>query len=194
MIPPHPPTNARACFALPQSKLRNQKAWRKILSDVDDTLSSSGGSYPAGIDRRYGKKVIYPGVLSFYRELDLGVNGPRKWPENSVGNLVFLSARPHVYKDHSERRNYAKFAKLRERGMHTNPSLLSGDMTSGTEYMFKKDLEPMSMKKFQVSAPSSMILVWIGRRKILTAALEFQGVYVDLPRVQARLHWRQRSG
>ena len=132
-----------------KAKERGEKAWRKILSDVDDTLSCSGGSYPAGIDKRYGKKVIYPGVLSFYRELDLGVNGPEKWPQNSVGNLVFLSARPHVYKDHSERRNYAKFAKLRERGMHTNPSLLSGDMSSGSEYMFKKDLEPMSLKKFQ---------------------------------------------
>ena len=132
-----------------KSKLRMQKPWRKILSDVDDTLSCSAGHYPAGIDKRYGKKIIYPGVLAFYRELDLGTTGPVSWPPSAVGNLVFLSARPHVYKDHSERRNYAKFAALRNQGMHTNPSLLSGDMSSGTEYMFKKDLEPMAMKKFQ---------------------------------------------
>lgn len=29
-----------------------------------------------------------------------------------VGNLVFLSARPHVYKDMSEAKSYAKFKKL----------------------------------------------------------------------------------
>jgi hypothetical protein len=54
------------------SKKRRLFAWRKILSDVDDTLSSSGGSWPAGIDTSYPKKTIYPGVLAFYRELDLG--------------------------------------------------------------------------------------------------------------------------
>lgn len=31
-----------------KSKVRDQFAWRKILSDVDDTLTSSGGSWPAG--------------------------------------------------------------------------------------------------------------------------------------------------
>ena len=43
------------------SKRRKQFAWRKILSDVDDTLSCSGGSYPAGIDTSYPRKVLYPG-------------------------------------------------------------------------------------------------------------------------------------
>lgn len=38
-----------------RSKLRQNFAWRKVLSDVDDTLLSSGGSYPAGVDKRYGK-------------------------------------------------------------------------------------------------------------------------------------------
>lgn len=52
-------------------------AWRKILSDVDDTLSSSGGSWPAGMDTSYPKKTVYPGVLGFYRELDLGISGNR---------------------------------------------------------------------------------------------------------------------
>lgn len=35
--------------------------WRKVLSDVDDTLCCSGGMYPAGIDKQYPKKAIYPG-------------------------------------------------------------------------------------------------------------------------------------
>ena len=31
------------------SRRMEEKPWRKILSDVDDTLFSSGGRYPAGI-------------------------------------------------------------------------------------------------------------------------------------------------
>jgi len=130
-------------------------AWRKILSDVDDTLVSSGGHYPAGIDKRYPKKVVYPGVLAFYRELDLGTSGPDDWPESRVGNLVFLSARPHVYKDMSEKSNFAKFEKLRavgedgRRGMHTTPSLLAGDIASGSQYITTNDFEPLALKKFE---------------------------------------------
>jgi hypothetical protein len=73
---------------------------RKILSDVDDTLFSSGGHFPAGIDRSYPHHVLYPGVTSFYRELDLGASSASgEWEEGRQGNLAFLSARPHVYKD-----------------------------------------------------------------------------------------------
>jgi len=139
-----------------KAKLRKKKVWRKILSDVDDTLTSSGGSYPAGIDKRYGKKIVYPGVMGFYRELDLGMNGPLEWPRNTVGNLVFLSARPHLYKDVSERHNFAKFEKLRargaadiRRGLHTIPSLLAGDISSGRDFIVNDDMEPLSLKKFE---------------------------------------------
>jgi len=139
-----------------KSKLRRKKAWRKVLSDVDDTLTCSAGSYPAGIDKRYGKKVVYPGVLAFYRELDLGTQGPEEWPEHTVGNLVFLSARPHLYKDVSEKKNFAKFEKLRSRGgeggrgnMHTVPSLLAGDLSSGSEYIINNDFEPLAVKKLE---------------------------------------------
>uniref|UniRef100_A0A7S4ERR4 Uncharacterized protein n=1 Tax=Pseudo-nitzschia australis TaxID=44445 RepID=A0A7S4ERR4_9STRA len=136
-------------------KRRYLMAWRKILSDVDDTLMSSGGHYPAGIDKRYPKKVVYPGVLAFYRELDLGTSGPDDWPEERVGNLVFLSARPHVYKDMSEKSNFAKFEKMRairedgRRGMHTTPSLLAGDLASGSQYITTNDFEPLALKKFE---------------------------------------------
>ncbi|KAF4742428.1 hypothetical protein FOZ63_000654, partial [Perkinsus olseni] len=77
----------------------------KVLSDVDDTLVCSGGMHPAGCDTDYPRKTVYPGVGAFYRELDLGVAHPEPWPSsandsyNILGNLVFLSARPHVYKD-----------------------------------------------------------------------------------------------
>lgn len=42
----------------------------KVVSDIDDTLFSSGGSWPAGIDNRYPKKCYYPGALTLYTELD----------------------------------------------------------------------------------------------------------------------------
>ncbi|KDO35265.1 hypothetical protein SPRG_00111 [Saprolegnia parasitica CBS 223.65] len=121
---------------------RKQHAWRKVLSDVDDTLYSSGGFFPAGMDTRYPRHAMYPGVLAFYRQLDLGQSGPVHWEQGRVGNLAFLSARPHVYKD--------KFKGFYDHyGMHTLPSMLAGSMTSGYDFMVKGDLEPMAQKKFE---------------------------------------------
>ncbi|KAL3669481.1 hypothetical protein V7S43_005873 [Phytophthora oleae] len=129
---------------------RKQQAWRKVLSDVDDTLYSSGGRYPAGLDTRYPRHTLYPGVLPFYRELDMGTVGPDEWTDDRVGNLVFLSARPHVYKDVSEKKSYTKFAALHEKmGMHTLPTMLAGNLTSGRAFMWQGDLEPMAQKKFE---------------------------------------------
>ena len=49
-----------------------------------------------------------------------------------MGNLVFLSARPHVYKDVSENVTYEKFRWLQEtRGLHTSPTLLAGSLDTG---------------------------------------------------------------
>jgi len=134
-----------------RARQRMQKGWRKILSDVDDTLTSSGGKYPAGIDTSYNKRVVYPGVIGLYRELDLGIHGPEEFGNSTVGNLVFLSARPHVYKDLSEKQNFKKFQKLREREgskLHTIPSLLAGDLSSGREFVMTGDFEPLARKKF----------------------------------------------
>ena len=44
----------------------------QVVSDIDDTLMSSGGHFPAGRDTRYPQKCVYPGVLSFYKGLDTG--------------------------------------------------------------------------------------------------------------------------
>lgn len=135
------------------SKKRGIMAWRKILSDVDDTLSCSGGSYPAGMDESYPKKTTYPGVLAFYRELDLGCSAaaPERWDESRVGNLVFLSARPHLYKDASEKHSYEKFKVLQEqdRGMHTCASLLAGSLETGGRFMWSNDNEFLAIKKFE---------------------------------------------
>jgi len=65
-----------------------QFAWRKILSDVDDTLMCSAGSFPSGVDGRYPKHAIYPGVLAFYRELDIGTSGSDSWDDSRVGNPI----------------------------------------------------------------------------------------------------------
>ncbi|KAI9916684.1 hypothetical protein PsorP6_018248 [Peronosclerospora sorghi] len=133
-----------------RGRSRGQHAWRKVLSDVDDTLYSSGGRYPAGLDTRFPRHTLYPGVLAFYRELDMGTVGPDEWTDDRIGNLVFLSARPHVYKDVSEKKSYAKFVALHEKmGMHTLPTMLAGNLKSGRAFMWQGDLEPMAQKKFE---------------------------------------------
>lgn len=82
--------------------------------------------------------AIYPGVLSFYRELDLGTSGVDTWEDGRIGNLAFLSARPHVYKDVSEKKSYAKFQQLySEKRMHTLPTLLAGCLRSGRAFMMQ---------------------------------------------------------
>lgn len=147
----------QARFQIANSKLKTkagkrrlQFSWRKILSDIDDTLYCSGGSYPAGVDKTFPKKELYPGVLAFYRELDLGVNGKEEWDASLVGNLVFLSARPHVYKDFSEKHTYEKLQAFQAtRGLYTTPSLLAGSLQTGAKYMVSEDLEPLATKKLE---------------------------------------------
>ncbi|KAH9249357.1 hypothetical protein BASA81_012888 [Batrachochytrium salamandrivorans] len=52
-------------------------------------------------------------------------------------NLVFLSARPHAFKDFAESSSYARFKKLFEEGrMHTHPTLLAGNLRSGANAMW----------------------------------------------------------
>jgi len=181
----------------------------KVLSDVDDTMSSSGGSFPAGADGRYPKHAIYPGVLALYREIDVAArassnlnadesksdqtrNGDKvkitvhvPWKQGggetsfdakvtasildvqtkvqakynivpdhqelSVsqskslpnptsedinswqdGNLVFVSARPHVFRDVAENASYRRFHKMVHEGrMHATPTMLSGNLKAG---------------------------------------------------------------
>lgn len=132
------------------SRVRGDRAWRKILSDVDDTLTCSGARFLAGIDSSYPRKTVYPGVLDFYRELDLGVSGPEAWPEGRMGNLIFLSARPHVYKDVSESHTYGKFKKLQEqKKLYTSPTLMAGSVETGRAFVLYNDVEALAVKKFE---------------------------------------------
>ncbi|GMI17055.1 hypothetical protein TrLO_g9630 [Triparma laevis f. longispina] len=112
----------------------------KVLSDVDDTLYSSGGKFPAGIDKEYPKHQIYPGCLEFFQALD-----SEGAEDESSCNLVFLSARPHAYKDMAEEHSYRTFKNLvREEKMHVVPTLLPGRLKQGAQavlmYPFKKTL------------------------------------------------------
>lgn len=55
----------------------------KVLSDIDDTI------YASWKDERYPSRTFYPGVVEFYRQLDLGSDGSGR-----EGDLVFVTARP----------------------------------------------------------------------------------------------------
>ncbi|KAK9825469.1 hypothetical protein WJX81_006378 [Elliptochloris bilobata] len=44
----------------------------KVVSDIDDTLMSSGGAFPAGCDARLPRHCVYPGAVAFLNELDTG--------------------------------------------------------------------------------------------------------------------------
>lgn len=57
----------------------------KVLSDIDDTF------YENLKDTRFPKKTVYPGVISFYAELD---RGPGAQP-GRAGDLAFVTARPN---------------------------------------------------------------------------------------------------
>eukprot|EP00931_Biecheleriopsis_adriatica_P023227 TRINITY_DN14715_c0_g1_i2.p1 TRINITY_DN14715_c0_g1~~TRINITY_DN14715_c0_g1_i2.p1 ORF type:complete len:876 (+),score=161.70 TRINITY_DN14715_c0_g1_i2:57-2684(+) len=109
----------------------------KVVSDIDDTLFSSGGRFPAGVDKSYPKGAMYPGCLTLYRLLDKQVHeyGSGQFPPC---NLVFLSARPHVYKGTSEDVSYRLFSSLVQEGrMHSMPTLLPGRKRHGLGAIMK---------------------------------------------------------
>jgi len=87
------------------------------LSDIDDTIICSGG-YLGGTDIRYPWGTVYPGVTSFYEELDRGF-APDYEVEES--NLVFLTARPRIIED----KTYSKFVELAENFRKTKKKSIS---------------------------------------------------------------------
>lgn len=64
----------------PRRQAEGPSTVRKVLSDIDDTLYSSGGHFPAGADHRFPKGQVYPGVLALFRELDIGHQESQKRP------------------------------------------------------------------------------------------------------------------
>ena len=59
----------------------------RVVSDIDDTLIRSL------CDERYHKRVIFPGVLEFYRALSIGTRA-QDAEAQTPGEVTFLSARP----------------------------------------------------------------------------------------------------
>ncbi|CAE7569886.1 unnamed protein product [Symbiodinium sp. CCMP2592] len=114
-----------------QSCIARRQAGRavgiKVLSDIDDTLLCSGGKFPAGCDDRIPQHMVYPGCAALFKALD------RDWsPDVASCNLVFLSARPHLYKDLAENKSFHKFKELYSTGqLHCVPSLLPGSLALG---------------------------------------------------------------
>ena len=78
----------------------------KVVSDVDDTLVSSGGIWPAGIDRRIPRGAMYPGAGTLFRELHRHSNSTTartgKAAVFEAASLLLLTARPKAYKGMSE--------------------------------------------------------------------------------------------
>lgn len=123
---------ARPSAPLPVPRDPSAPRRLKIVSDIDDTLFSSGGAFPAGCDKRFPKRTLYPGILELFRVLhaDSGSDG--------AGDLALLSARPHTYKDLTENLSYAYFASLRQANLlHATPTLLAGDLTSSLQIVTK---------------------------------------------------------
>lgn len=117
-------------------ELRNagQAVGVKILSDIDDTVLCSGGIFPAGCDKRLPKKMLYPGFATFLRELDCSFTA-----SEPCSNVVFLSARPHIYKDISEQKTFRTVQQLFQQAvLHTIPSLLSGSLRIGFGAVVKR--------------------------------------------------------
>lgn len=143
-----------AIDALPRAGDGRRQVLRKVLSDVDDTFLSSGAHFPAGIDGRFQKKQIYPGVAAFMRQLDtaFGLSSELLGSETGrkTGNVTFLSARPRVHKGVMENQLFDDFAKLQDEDrFHCMPAMLGGDLESGYAYMRRGDFEPMATKKLQ---------------------------------------------
>jgi len=115
----------------------------KVLSDIDDTFICSGGHFPAGVDKRFPKGCVYPGVTDLYNELNrpnvATIESNVKARALQVGknhykytcHLVFLSARPHIVKDMSESMSYRFFQLLvNEKRLDAMPTLLAGKLRS----------------------------------------------------------------
>jgi len=177
-----------------------ENAGLKVLCDIDDTLTCSGGHFPSGCDKTWVKHSMYPASVAFLRALHVANPGCREGigriascdaaddtrgdgpqqplverknlsefqgsaglgikarvgvaPEEEC-NLIFLSARPHMYKGIAERITFSLFDRLvLEEKLHTSPQLLPGTFYSGMFVLLKpllgaKAWGPIGRVKFQ---------------------------------------------
>jgi len=155
----------------PYDGIRTKHQWKKILTDMDDTLLCSGGWYPAGIDLRYPRNTAYPGVTTFFHTMEEKlVDSKRQWDwwkypstlANCVhiklpkphytdqAHLVGLSARPHVPGNMMEERVFTEFERLqKDHGLKSMPTLLTGGLDTSAAFMFTGEAEYLGRKKFE---------------------------------------------
>eukprot|EP01127_Copromyxa_protea_P022039 TRINITY_DN773_c0_g1_i3.p1 TRINITY_DN773_c0_g1~~TRINITY_DN773_c0_g1_i3.p1 ORF type:complete len:1030 (+),score=162.50 TRINITY_DN773_c0_g1_i3:38-3127(+) len=140
----------------------------KILSDVDDTFLCSGGSWPAGCDTSYPLGIPYPGVFQFYKELDMGTNPTQTSLPYPTSNLVFITSRP-CPKGHAETKVYKRLLSFRTEkraSLHTNPILMTGEVTGSTKLLWGNMSDVAKKKKDNVMKYNSLYpeykSVWIG--------------------------------
>uniref|UniRef100_A0A7S3PK64 Phosphatidate phosphatase APP1 catalytic domain-containing protein n=1 Tax=Aplanochytrium stocchinoi TaxID=215587 RepID=A0A7S3PK64_9STRA len=92
------------------------------ISSIQDTIENDYGLPP------WKQNLIIQPASSFETR--------QSWKH---GNVAFLSARPHAYKDLTESGSYRKFAKLFATGlMHATPTLLPGSLRSGSAAIMVK--------------------------------------------------------
>ena len=110
-----------------------------MLSDLDDTLLCSGVIILLVWTRDGLGKLIYPGVLAFYRELDLGTDeGDFR---SRLGNYR-ICRRDHTFFHLAERSSTPSSAHLLQaKRLHTMPTLLTDNSKTGGEMMWG-DMEP----------------------------------------------------
>jgi len=105
-------------------------SWLKILFDIGDTLTCSGGEKFAGIDKRYPRKAVYPGVIAFLSELQ---------GASQVSHLVALTARPHLFGNVVEKNVYKRFRRLiQDHGLPVMPHLLPGGIDTGLQFIARR--------------------------------------------------------
>lgn len=89
-------TGTRVYAALSDSSNGDKPLFTQVISDVDDTLKSSGGVNVAGvalggIDVQYPRGEMYPGVAEFMLQMSLGVAS-----SPTVSNPVLAVAPPKI--------------------------------------------------------------------------------------------------
>jgi hypothetical protein len=117
------PTQTELCLSIQNRNSNHNKApilWTQVISDVDDTLKSSGGVNVAGvalggIDVQYERGDFYPGVAQFMLELS------RRKSDGSTTNtppkVAILTARAEEFKVALELKETSKLAiSFREAG------------------------------------------------------------------------------
>eukprot|EP00475_Leptophrys_vorax_P042312 TRINITY_DN7980_c0_g1_i5.p2 TRINITY_DN7980_c0_g1~~TRINITY_DN7980_c0_g1_i5.p2 ORF type:complete len:473 (-),score=135.04 TRINITY_DN7980_c0_g1_i5:2108-3526(-) len=107
----------------------------KVISDIDDTL------YCQLLDKRWPSRTFYPGVRKFYEELDKGID-----EKGTVGDLVFLTARPHGYKGGIEQLTHDM---LGHSNLHTKPVILAGTFS---HFFVTKDMAAKKYQNFEMYA------------------------------------------